>query len=87
MKNGKKIDKVDYIKFWPIDRDSPIFEIWYNEEIVLDIVKNDETGEFEVMFYDVLCKKYYISADLLIEIVEKCKNLIIEECEEDKIYN
>jgi hypothetical protein len=78
MKKEEKIEKVRYRKFFPIDRDSPIFEVLSSEEIILDISKDDGSGEFEVMFHKDACNKY-LSADLLIEIVENGKKLIVDE--------
>ena len=78
MRKEHKIEQVRYRKFSPIDRDSPIFEVLSNEEIILDISKDDESGEFEVMFHQNACNKY-LSTDLLIEIVENCKKLIRNE--------
>lgn len=81
MKKEQKIEKVRYRKFYPVNRDSPIFEVLSNEEIILDISKDDESGEFEVMFHKNACNKY-LSSDLLIEIVENGKKLIIDEGDE-----
>jgi len=81
MKKEQKIEKVRYRKFSPIDRDSPIFEVLSNEEIILDISKDDESGELEVMFHKDACNKY-LSVDLLTEIVENGKKLITDEDDE-----
>ena len=67
-------------KFSPIDRDNPIFEVLFDQEVIFDISIDDETGEFEVMFHENAGGKY-LSADLLIQIVEDGKRLIIKDGE------
>lgn len=78
MKKEKKIDNVRYRKFAPIDRNSPIFEILLEDEIVMDISKSDCTDEIEIMFHKAIAYKY-VTADLLFEIIRKGKSLIRSE--------
>jgi hypothetical protein len=78
MRKNTKIQQVRYRKFSAIDKDNPIFEVLSNEEIIFDISKDDESGEFEVMFHQAACNKY-LSADLLIQVIEGGKKLIIED--------
>ena len=81
MKKEQKIEKVRFRKFSPIDRDSPIFEVLSHEEIIFDISKGDESGEFELMFHKDISNKY-MSVDLLIKILENGKKLITKESDE-----
>ena len=75
MQKEQKITDYRLRKFSPIDRDTPIFEVIYEDKIVLDISKNEDNGSYEVMFYADAANKS-ITVELLNEIIEKGKELI-----------
>lgn len=77
MKQKTKINKVQFQKFCPLDMDTPILEILFGNEIIMDVARDDSTGDFEVVIYKNICKKP-IPLKLLAEIIDKSRSFATE---------
>ncbi|HEX7154366.1 MAG TPA: hypothetical protein VF618_22970 [Thermoanaerobaculia bacterium] len=81
MKRITSAADVRFRKFAPIDRDSPIFEGLYEEEMLLEIGRVDGldlNSEFDVAFYPAI-DNIRITTTALAAIVAKGVELVIAD--------
>lgn len=77
----RTVDDVRFRKFSPIDRESPIFEVLFEETMIMDIARsdgNDIASEINVVFYKEIAN-VFIPGNVLREIVAKGERAIAAE--------
>lgn len=74
----QRIDMVDQLrlrKFWPVDRDSPIFEAVFRGGVLFDVAR--EGGKFNVAFHEAITR-VAIETDVLEALISRAKAMIAE---------
>jgi hypothetical protein len=75
------LDSVRLRKFYPTDRDSPIFEVILDDKIIFDVARSDDTNrssEFEIALHESAAG-LQITIEALNDIVRAAEELIREE--------
>jgi hypothetical protein len=68
-------------KFTSIDRESPIFEVMLEGEVIFDIARSDGSdlsSEFEIAFHEAALGRR-VPVGVVIEIVHAAQKLIVED--------
>lgn len=75
------LDTVRLRKFYPADRESPIFEVILDDRIIFDVARSDDmdrSSEFEIALHEGAAG-LQITVDAFNDIVRAAEELIREE--------
>lgn len=68
-------DQLRLRKFWPVDRDSPIFEAVFGNDVLFDVAR--EGTAFDIAFHAAI-SDFVIASDVLTAAIESAKSMIVE---------
>jgi hypothetical protein len=73
-------EEIRFRKFWPVDRESPIFEIVVNDDVLFDVAR--EGAAFSVTFHAAV-PNVMIASDVLMAAILSATSMIIDAEHDD----